>query len=196
MALSDADVITASLDNPELFRIIVLRHGEAVLAHAARRVGRQDALDVASEVFLRGFRLRERYVGIRETCLPWLYRISRNVVGEWLKRTNRSDQVAIVLHVSVAGFEDEVLDRVAASSVVEDLQTALKRLSEPDRETLLLFAVDGLTYAEIAESLDIPPGTVGSRLARVRSQILEQIPDLETRMRSEPVAEGKEADNV
>jgi len=197
-ALSDAEVIAASLDDPDLFRLIVSRHGGAVLAYSTRRVGRQDARDVASEVFLRGFRLRHRYEGLRETCLPWLYRIARNVVGEWLKKTNRSDTIALVLDPRAAGFEDDVLDRVVAESLINELRRALELLADRDRETLLLFAVDGLTYGEIAASLGIPPGTVGSRLTRARNDIRTQVPDLERKTNSlvGPVTEGKEEDHV
>jgi RNA polymerase sigma-70 factor (ECF subfamily) len=178
-AWSDADVITASLDDPDLFRLIVSRHGGAVLGYAARRVGRQDGRDVASEVFLRSFRLRNRYQDLRETCLPWLYRIARNVVGEWLKKTNRRGRITLVFHPPAAGFEDDVLDRVVAASVTGELKRALELLADRDRETLLLFALEGLTYGEIAASLGIPPGTVGSRLARARYEIRAQVPDLE-----------------
>jgi RNA polymerase sigma-70 factor (ECF subfamily) len=197
-AQSDADVIAASRDNPEVFRLIVSRHGEAVYKYAARRVGIQDAQDVASEVFLRGFRLRARYEGLRETCLPWLYRIARNVIGEWLKKANRDDRVAVVLHPPAGGFEDDVLDRVAAESVVAELREALELLADRDRETLLLFAVDGLTYGEIAASLHIPPGTVGSRLTRARNDIRAQVPDLERKasLFVKPVAERGEERRV
>lgn len=194
-ALSDADVIAASSDDPDLFRLIVSRYGEAVLKYVARRVGAQDARDVASEVFLRGFRLRNRYEGLRETCPPWLYRIARNVVGEWLKKAKRSDEIALVLHSSV-GFEDEVLDRVIAASVIPELRRALALLSEQDRETLLLFALDGLTYSEVAASLGIPPGTVGSRLTRARNEVRAQVPDLEHKasLLVNSLTEGKEED--
>jgi RNA polymerase sigma factor (sigma-70 family) len=197
-ALSDADVIAASLDDPDLFRLIVTRHGGAVLAYAARRVGRQDARDVASEVFLRSFRLRNRYQDLRETCLPWLYRIARNVVGECLKKTNRSEGIALVFHPPAAGFEDDVLDRVVAASVIAELRRALELLPDRDRETLLLFALDGLTYGEIAASLGIPPGTVGSRLTRARNDIRAQVPDLERKasMLVKPVTEGTKEDRV
>lgn len=197
-ALTDAEVIAASLDEPDHFRLILSRHGGAVLAYAARRVGRQDARDVASEVFLRGFRLRDRYEDLRETCLPWLYRIARNVVGEWLKKTNRSDTIGFLLQPSIAGFEDDVLDRVVAASVITELRRALELLADRDRETLLLFALEGLTYGEIAASLGIPPGTVGSRLTRARNDIRAQMPDIERKasMLAKPVTEGKEEDHV
>ncbi len=84
-------------------------------------------------------------------------------------------------------------DRLVADSVAGVLNDALGGLSKRDRETLLLFALEGLTYAEISVALDIPIGTVGSRITRARQQINESIPGLQqmiTSMRQPDDQEG------
>lgn len=69
-----------------------------------------------------------------------------------------------------------------AVSLRDELISALGALSVEDRETLLLYALEDLSYKEIAAALGIPVGTVGSRMSRVRTQIRNRIPDLEWRV--------------
>ncbi len=61
--------------------------------------------------------------------------------------------------------------RLAAAGMQEQLASALAALSEADRDVLILTALAGLGYEEIAQALDIPPGTVGSRLNRARRKL-------------------------
>ena len=90
------------------------------------------------------------------------------------------------------GVEDSD-DRLVAESVSDRLNEALGGLSAADRDTFLLYALERLSYAEIAEVLGVPTGTVGSRITRVRRRLRELIPDLEQitgRMDSPGRAEG------
>jgi RNA polymerase sigma-70 factor (ECF subfamily) len=70
----------------------------------------------------------------------------------------------------VVWFED-VDSRVDAERVHGQLADALKAMRGPDREVLFLYALAGLTYREVAEALEIPIGTVQSRLFRVRAKL-------------------------
>jgi len=179
---TDAEIITASLETPAEFGQIFHRHYQAVYRYVARRRQRHDdAADVAADIFLRAFRIRHRYDATRPNCLPWLYGIAQNVVGDRLRRVRREQRV----YLAQPGIEEaidhstESDQRTVAQQISRRLNTALGRLSKKDRETLLLFALEGLTYGEIAQTLGIPVGTVGSRIARARRRILELIPDLE-----------------
>lgn len=77
--------------------------------------------------------------------------------------------------------EDVIIERVMASQVSSSLATALEKLSAADKETFIMYAVDGLTYSEVGKSLGIPAGTVASRISRARRIISDAIPDLGTR---------------
>jgi RNA polymerase sigma-70 factor (ECF subfamily) len=178
---TDAEVISASLENPAMFGVVFERHHGAVFRFAARRIGRQEARDVASEVFVRAFKIRYRYDVSKGNCLPWLYGIAGNVIGDRLRSLERGRRFLLFAETSIDRVEPfgDADDRLVADSVADVLNDALGRLSKRDRETLLLFALEGLTYAEIAVVLDIPVGTVGSRIARARKQIGEAVPDLE-----------------
>lgn len=176
---SDAEIIAASQQDPELFGMIFRRHHAAVFKFAARRVGVDDAGDVAAEVFDRAFRIRRRYDTSKPNGLPWLYGIAANVVGDRLRQSKRHQYIHLFADVQI-GPDDTAGadDRIVATQMAERLNRALRKLSKRDRETLLLYALEGLSYSEIARVLDIPTGTVGSRIHRARARILEEIPDL------------------
>ena len=70
------------------------------------------------------------------------------------------------------------LVRIDAEARVIVLKNALSQLRSKDRDVLLLYALEELAYAEIAETLSIPVGTVRSRLARARRRMRELLPDL------------------
>lgn len=194
MDLTDAELISSSLHEPSLFGKIFERHHDAVYRFAARRIGAGDARDLTADTFLRAYEIRHRYDPAHASCLPWLYGIAQNLIGDRLRKVRRSQRVYLVAaaHILTVEFGEEADNRVVAASVAGRLNNAISRLSKRDRNTLLLYALEGLTYAEIARTLDIPAGTVGSRLIRARRQINELIPDLEQRTTPKPrnVEEG------
>jgi len=182
---TDAELISASLNDPAVFGTIFERHYQAVYRFTARRIGAGDATDLTADTFVRAFEIRHRYNPEYASCLPWLYRIAQNLVGDRLRRVRRSGRIYLVAAAEAltAEFGEEADNRIVATSISGQLNDALRQLSKRDRNTLLLYALEGLTYAEIGRTLDIPAGTVGSRLARARRQISEQIPDLEQKTR-------------
>lgn len=180
---TDAELISASARDPTLFGAIYERHHDPVFRFAARRVGSQDAPDVTADTFVRAFEIRHRYDPAHPSCLPWLYGIAQNLVGDRLRRVRRRSRAYVVAESHNTTFEygEEADARIVAASMAGLLNEALRQLSNRDRNTLLLYALEGLSYSEIARTLEIPPGTVGSRISRARRQISELIPDLAQR---------------
>jgi RNA polymerase sigma-70 factor (ECF subfamily) len=178
---TDAEIIRASLTDAEEFGEIYARHHTAVFRFVARRIGIGDAGDTAAEVFVRAFSIRSRYDTTKPNSLPWLYGIGVNVVGDRLRRTRRRQRIHVVGGEAEVGREiSDADDRVVAHQVGVRLNAALDQLTAKDRETLLLFALEGLTYAEIGRVLGVPAGTVGSRISRVRRLVLELIGGVES----------------
>lgn len=178
---TDAEVIAASLTDPARFGEIFTRHHDAVYRFASRRVGAGEAADVTSDVFLQALRGRQKYDLDRHNCLPWLYGIGVNVIGDHLRRASRRSRIYLKGYETTfdhADFTTPLVERADAESAISGLNRALGRLGKKDRETLLLFAIDRLTYSEVAQALGVPIGTVGSRILRARRKIMEQIPDL------------------
>ncbi|MGB8360322.1 MAG: RNA polymerase sigma factor [Acidimicrobiia bacterium] len=180
---TDAEIIAASVADPTRFNGIVDRYFDDVYTFVARRIGRTDATDVVQSTFERAFRIRGRYDTSRPNCRPWLYAVAANLLGDRLRRHRRDERLFIAAprNREIPDPSSDADERLTAAAVADELNAVLRIFSQADRETFLLFAVDLLSYAEIAEVLGIAVGTVGSRISRVRARIKEQLPGLEQR---------------
>ena len=167
---SDSEEIAASLIDPERFGILSARHFVAIFQYLARRVGRDVAQDLGAETFLVAFSARSRYDLSRNNARPWLFGIATNLI----RRHRRSELRmlnAYAKSVPAARSDDQVetlaihMDHVALLARVAD---AFSKLDPEQRDALLLTAIEGLSYAETAEALAVPVGTVHSRVARAR----------------------------
>jgi RNA polymerase sigma-70 factor (ECF subfamily) len=129
-----------------------------------RRVGRDNADDLAAETFLRAWRGWRGYDPARGAVRPWLYGIATKLLSCHYRDEQRRLRAYARASVEPPGAAAPQDHRVAA---------ALADLSPRDRDLVLLHAWAGLTYEEIAQALGIPIGTVRSRLHRIRSRIRE-----------------------
>lgn len=171
----DTRIILESLEDPARFAEIFERHHDAVYRYASYRVGAEVGGEVAAEVFLRAFATRHRFRSNASGARPWLFGIATNLVRDHFRKTARGHRAMAAAArreppAEVVWFED-VDSRVDAERVHARLADALKALRGPDREVLFLYALAGLTYREVAEALEIPVGTVQSRLFRVRAKL-------------------------
>jgi RNA polymerase sigma-70 factor (ECF subfamily) len=160
---TDAELIGRSLGEPHAFGLVFDRHVTAVHAFVQRRVGRDLAEEVTAETFARGFAHRGRYDAAQEQALPWLLGIASNV----MRRHWRSERRRLAAYARAVQHERPE----AEPDVDGDVMRAVARLPRRQREVLLLAAWADLSYAEIAHALDLPIGTVRSRLARARSRL-------------------------
>ncbi|GGX41691.1 RNA polymerase sigma factor [Streptomyces chartreusis] len=167
---NDADVVAGSLEQPELFARLYDRYAPDIHRYAARRLGETAADDITADTFLTAFRIRARYDRTRPSARPWLYGIAANLIGKQRRAEVRALRaLARTGHDPVAASWVEDTDsRVAAQGPLAD---ALASLSAGDRHVLLLVAWADLTYQEVAEALDLPVGTVRSRLNRARRKV-------------------------
>lgn len=161
------------------------------LLSAARYMAdrRADAEDVVAEAIARAWERRDD-LRDRNRFRGWLFRIMRNCfLGRRRRRDRRPDEVPLPgegeeepsfslferLHQPFLLWwgnpEEEFFDRL----LKEDLERAVEGLPEAYRSVLILADVQGFSYAEIADVLDIPVGTVRSRLSRARSRLQEAL---------------------
>jgi RNA polymerase sigma factor (sigma-70 family) len=128
---------------------------------------------VVAETFLAAFRKRSRYDLRHPDAAPWLYGIATNLIGQY--RRDEVRQLRILRsappEIDVPGHAERVAGDVTARAVRDLLAGALAELPEGDRDVLLLIAWEQLSYEETARALDIPVGTVRSRLNRVRARL-------------------------
>lgn len=137
------------------------------LRHYARvlRLNREDADDLVQDTLERAWSRAGLWQGVGD-MRSWLFSIMHNLHVDALRR-GRLDTVDLddmAVEVPVAAAQAERL-------ALRDLQRALLALPEDQREVVLLVALDGLGYAEAAQALGIPIGTVMSRLSRGRQRL-------------------------
>ena len=174
---TDAEVIAQSQADPERFAAIFDRHADEIFRYAARRAGGQAAADVVSEVFLAAFRNRGRYDQGRADARPWLYGITTKVISQHLRVEGRRARLLAVTPLSRPAEVpvEEISDRIAAEQLRPVMLGVLSGLSPADRELVLLVAWAELSYQQVAQALEIPVGTVRSRLHRVRAKVRRAI---------------------
>ena len=137
-----------------------------------RMVGLQDAADMTQQVFLQAFRRLDQFSG-RSQFGTWIYRVAVNEALQHLRRSRRS-RVGILEHEPM----DSSPDSNENFGDKELLEKALARLDPVLRSAFMLREIEGLSYSEIAEALQIPEGTVGSRLNRARQELKRHLIEL------------------
>jgi RNA polymerase sigma-70 factor (ECF subfamily) len=177
-------VIWRSLREPDAFATIFDRHSATIGRYLARRVGRDTAQDLLAETFLAAFRGRHGYDRARPVARLWLFGIATRILaGHWRTEQRRLRLLAAVpVETATPGPEDRVAAAVSAWQLRGPLATAVAGLPRGDRDVLLLIAWADLTYPEVAAALDIPTGTVRSRLNRARRAMRAELGDTPARM--------------
>src|ERR1044071_6479122 len=168
--------------DPQAFARLVSLHEGMVLNLAARLLGdREEAKDIAQEVFLQVYRTLGRFEG-RSTVKTWIYRIvvnqCRNRQRWWRRRRKeRSCPIDALTPADEAKLAEQGSrtedpeERVQRRERARAVQAALLRLSFEHRAVLLLREVEGLSCQEIAGALGLRAGTVKSRLSRARDAV-------------------------
>lgn len=162
------------------FEILVARHKNAIVSFLFRYVGDfRTAEDLAQETFLRVFRKIGDYNNSARFS-TWLYTIASNLAKDEFKRrarhparsldgtAGRNDTTRPVPEARADTTESVPDVRLQQDEARQAVRRALELLEEQDREILLLKDVQGLSYEEIAHVLNVPLGTVKSRLSRAR----------------------------
>lgn len=137
-----------------------------------------DASDIVQEVFLRAYKNLSSFDTSR-SFYPWLYRIARNLCINTVQRASRKDTALPAEELIPARTGDPAAELLRKEEI-EELRTALERLSDKHREIIKLKDFQDCSYAEIAEILDIPIGTVMSRLYAARSKLREVLLEVNT----------------
>jgi RNA polymerase sigma-70 factor, ECF subfamily len=158
--------------------ILLARHLDRVHAICRRVTGHpEDALDATQEALIAVTRGLHRYDG-RSLFTTWLYRVATNAALDELRRRKRRPEPAELSDERPGAGRPAGPGTAPVESAVAarlDVDAALARLSPEFRAAVVLRDLCDLDYAEIAEVLDVPVGTVRSRIARGRAAIAEQL---------------------
>jgi RNA polymerase sigma factor (sigma-70 family) len=145
-----------------------------VYNHAFRLTGDwATAEDVMSLTFLEAWRTRDRISPAGGSLRPWLLGVATHVVhGQHrARRRHRESLARLGPTPDQPDFAEDVSGRIDDAARIDALHGSLAKLRAPEREVLALCVWSGLSYAEAAEALGIPVGTVRSRLARARNRL-------------------------
>ncbi len=171
--VSDAQLAARLRRDPALFTVVFDRHFRAIYLYVVGRLDVQAAEDLAAETFLVAFGQRDRFDPERGSLRPWLFGIATNLVARHRREEARHYRALARTGTVPAAdsHEDRVVSSVAAQRMRPQLAEALARLSQGERDVLLLVALSQLTHEEVALALGISQGTVRSRLSRARKRL-------------------------
>lgn len=163
---------------PEQFEALALEQLDT-LYRVARRITRDAgrAEDLVQETYVRALRARDSFDLQSHGIRPWLLRIMHNVHVSRAEREGRQP-TAIEdeqLEAAAKAQTPPLIDPASFEGMDEQLVRAIEGLAEEYQVVLILWAVEELSYKEIAEAVDIPIGTVMSRLYRARQRLSEQL---------------------
>jgi RNA polymerase sigma-70 factor (ECF subfamily) len=162
-----AEPPTADGDALPWFTSVVREHSTALVRYFARRGPRQDAEDLAAEVFATAWRRRDDVP--REAVLPWLYRTAGFTLAN-----HRRKLVDLPVEVVPESGEPRVGEDPELSALFDDeLRGALMSVGERDRRILLLHAWEGLDGEELAQVLGISRSGADAALSRARKRLRE-----------------------
>jgi RNA polymerase sigma-70 factor (ECF subfamily) len=170
---------------PPTWDEIVRNHSARVYRLAYRLSGnKHDAEDITQEVFVRVFRSLSSYTP--GTFEGWLHRITTNLFLDLVRRRARIrfDPLADDAHERLGGREPTPAQAYEDTHFDDDVSAALDALAPDFRAAVVLCDIEGLSYEEIATTLDIKLGTVRSRIHRGRAQLREAL------AHRRPVADG------
>ncbi|MEV0233226.1 RNA polymerase sigma factor [Nonomuraea sp. NPDC050786] len=178
--MEDVTVVERSLNDPDLFALLYDRYFKDLYRYLAARLGRDHVEDLVADAFLIAFNGRGGFDPERGTVRSWLYGIATNVVARHRRREGRRLNALskVSAETPAEGHEERVISQLAAEASRPELVRGLKGLAQGDRDVVFLLVFGGLGYEEIATALDIPVGTVGSRVNRARKKLRKALGDV------------------
>jgi RNA polymerase sigma factor (sigma-70 family) len=178
--------VTARRAQASSFGTLVSEYRTPLYRFILRNIGNpSDAEDIAQQTFLEAYRALSSFRGDSELS-TWLYGIAMNLVRNYLNRAPhrvRKYEPECVLDTLPADTDgpEALIERM---ELMTRLYEQLECLSEDLKQIFLMVAIEGRSYEEAAELLNVPIGTVRSRLFRAREAIKARVPDLQELLRA------------
>ncbi|MEY2727459.1 MAG: Sigma-24 [Planctomycetota bacterium] len=182
---SDLQLINQALQGESRAFDQLVRRYQDRLVHSLEHslCPREEALDAAQTAFLQAWTRLSTFRG-ESSFYAWLYRIARNAAITRRRKTSPTGSLNQLREDS--GFEPADSPQHSAPDLpleqdenIARVRQALSALAEEFRQPIVLREIDGLSYEEIANVLDIPLGTVRSRIFRARQELMERLERLE-----------------
>ena len=183
---SDWDLVARAREGDmDAFAALVRRYEAPVVHFCARMIGsREDAQDLAQDSFIRVYRYLERLRPEAKFSTA-LFGIARNLTLNFLRdsgRRGRGNTVSLTrdddTEQHVADTAPRPDDTARLGEIERTIEKALAMISAEHREVLVLREIQGMDYETIGETINCPPGTVKSRIARAREQLRLRVIEL------------------
>lgn len=176
--MSQEEYISLAAGGDEEAFAVLVRDTETLVYNICLKIvmDREDALDLSQETYMKAWHALPLYKG-ESSFRTWISRIATNTCLDFLRRKNRKRNLSVVsldgdLTYTVGSDEFDPHRVLMRSMEQEALQDAMEQLPDKDRALLTLRGSQELNYQEIAEIMQLPVGTVKSRISRVRGKIL------------------------
>lgn len=167
-------ILEAKSGNREAFGQLVGLYGKRVYHTAFSFLHNvDDAADIVQEVFLRAYKNLTSF-DVTKALFPWLYRITKNLCINAAKRSSRREGTLPVDDLLPSRSFDPVRD-LTRGEEAEELRKAIASLEENHRNILIMKHFQDCSYADMSEILEIPIGTVMSRLYNARMRLREKL---------------------
>jgi len=162
------------------FEDLVLHNQKNVYNLALKMTGNEDdALDISQEAFLKAYRQLGNFRGESRFSV-WLYRLTHNLCIDFLRKKSRSQVVSLTTQDDDKEFSDLEIpdvrnlpeDSVLRQELRNEITASIEKLGQSHREILVMREITGMSYTEIADTLNLSEGTVKSRLARARINLV------------------------
>ena len=170
----------------DAFGELILKYENFVYNTVYHAIGnREDAFDVSQEVFIKAFRALKNFRGDCKVS-TWLYKIAMNASKDYIREKSKRRTISLsdwtdeengnrppdIIEDSIDAKPEESYER---NETRDSVRKAIANLSEDHRTVIVLRDIEGYSYEEIADMLDLEIGTVKSRISRARNAVKENL---------------------
>lgn len=181
----DAELVArVQRGDKQAFDLLVLKYQRKIMRLLSRMIRNPSEIeDVAQEAFIKAYRALPQFRG-ESAFYTWLYRIAINTARNWLAQNNRRPSTPS----SQENEDGETFDatdnltdnsnpesEMASRQIADTVNKAMNDLPEDLRNAIVMREIDGMSYEDIAESMNCPIGTVRSRIFRAREAIATRL---------------------
>jgi RNA polymerase sigma-70 factor (ECF subfamily) len=166
------------------FDLLVLKYQRKIMRLLSRMLNNHaEVEDIAQETFIKAYRALPQFRG-DSAFYTWLYRIAINTARNWLSSNQRKMLVSDTFETKdgeTFSQSDNLIDidtpesRMVSSEIAQTVNKAIEDLPEDLRTAIVLREIEGLSYEEIAQTMECPIGTVRSRIFRAREAIAARL---------------------
>jgi len=174
------NILSAQGGDKEAYGKLVLKYQKRLFRFVIMMLGSKDATeDIVQDAFVKGY-LALNSFDIEKPFYPWLATIARNLALNKIKKSEKEKPASEYEDLIETAPDDKAdpLANVINKENEQRLAKALAALPEKYRTVFVLRTFEKMSYEEIAEKLNIAPGTVDSRLYRAREKLVQMLKDL------------------